>query len=179
VDGDGGWAATASQGLLLARWVAAELVAQRVEGLALVAWIVGAVGLAALGLSIPVDPGWPLIVLGVLLVLLAGTGRLLIAVVAAILRRLALPRRARHLRAESAAARARLRDAVAEAGVPVSVGAAVGFVRDLARGRRPHAGVAGNLRGLTHRLSGVAEIDRLRELLAEAAPAPSWTHRRR
>jgi hypothetical protein len=100
-------------------------------------------------------------------------------VVAAILRRLALPRRARHLRAESAAARARLRDAVAEAGVPVSVGAAVGFVRDLARGRRPHAGVAGNLRGLTQRLSGVAEIDRLRELLAEAASAPSWTHRRR
>lgn len=171
---DRGWAATASQGLLLARWIAAELVAQRIEGLAVVAWVVGALGLVCLGLSLPVDPGWPLIALGVLLVVIAVAGRLVIALATALVRRLALPRRARPLRQESAAARGRLRDAVVEAGVPVSIGAAFRFLRALARGRRPHAGVAANLGELSHRLAGVAEVDRLRTSLAEAAPAPSW-----
>lgn len=175
---DGGWAATASQGLLLARWVAAELVAQRIEGLAMIAWIVGGLGLVCIGLSFPVDPGWPLVALGGVLVLLAVIGRLVIAVAAGIVRRLALPRRARHLRQESVAARGRLLDAVAQAGVPVSAGAALRFLRALARGRRPHAGVAGELGQLTHHLAGMAEVDRLRASLAQAAPAPSWLSRR-
>lgn len=170
---DRGWATTASQGLLLVRWIAAELVAQRIEGLAVVAWVVGALGLVCLGLSLPVDPGWPLIALGVPLVVVAVIGRLLIALATALVRRLALPRRARHLRQESAAARGRLRDAVAEAGVPVSIGAAFRFLRALARGRHPHAGVASNLGELSHRLAGVAEVDRLRASLAQAAPAPA------
>jgi len=175
----GGWAATASQGLLIARWVAAELAAQRVEGFAFVAWIAGAVGLGCLGLSLPVDPGWPLVVLGVLLVLLAVAGRLALALAAAVLRHLALPRRARHLRGEAAAARGRLRDAMADSGVPVSLGAAVRFVVALARGRRPHAGVAGNLRALAGQLDRVPEIERLRASLAAAAPAPTWLSRGR
>lgn len=174
----GGWAATASQGLLLGRWVAAELAAQRVDGLAIVAWITGAIGLLCLGASIPVDPGWPLILLGVVLVLVAGAGRLALALAAAVLRRLALPRRARHLRPEAAAARARLREAIGQAGVPVSFGAAVRFVAALARGRQPHAGVAGNVRELSGRLAHITELERLRTLLAEAAPVPPWLARR-
>lgn len=174
----GGWATTASQGLLLGRWVAAELAAQRVEGIAIVAWISGAIGLLCLGASIPVHPGWPLILLGVVLVLIACIGRLALALAAAVLRRLALPRRARHLRPEAAAARARLREAISEAGVPVTFGAAVRFVAALARGRQPHAGVAGNLRELSHRLGHITEVERLRTLLAEAAPVPPWLARR-
>jgi len=175
--GSGGWPATASQGLLLARWIAAELVAQRVAGFALVAWIVAGLGIVALGASIPVDPGWPLVVLAVGALVIAAAGRLVIAATVFVLRRLALPRRARHLRPEAAAARARLRGGLADAGVPVSISAAARFVWALARGRRPHAGVAGNLRGLSGRLAEVAEIDRLRVLLAEAAPAPAWLTR--
>lgn len=174
----GGWAATASQGLLLGRWVAAELAAQRVDGMAIVAWITGAIGLLCLGASIPVDPGWPLILLGVVLVLVAGAGRLALALAAAVLRRLALPRRARHLRPEAAAARARLREAIGQAGVPVSFGTAVRFVAALARGRQPHAGVAGNVRELSGRLAHITELERLRTLLAEAAPVPPWLARR-
>ncbi|HXH56795.1 hypothetical protein [Iamia sp.] len=174
----GGWATTASQGLLLGRWVAAELAAQRVEGIAIVAWITGAIGLLCLGASIPVDPGWPLILLGVVLVLIAGSGRLALALAAAVLRRLALPRRARHLRPEAAAARARLREAIGEAGVPVTFRAAVRFVAALARGHQPHAGVAGNVRELARRLGHITEVERLRTLLAEAAPVPPWLARR-
>jgi hypothetical protein len=169
---EGGWAATASQGLLLARWVAAEVAAQRVEGFALVAWIVFGVGLAVAVVGVIVF--WPLIVLGVLAALAALVGRLALAAGAWILRRLALPRRARHLRVEARAAGARLKEALAAAGVPVSLGAALRFVAALARGRRPHAGVAGNLRELSGRLGQVAEVERLRVLLAEAAPPPRW-----
>ncbi|HYI62459.1 MAG TPA: hypothetical protein VEW93_11720 [Acidimicrobiales bacterium] len=173
--GDGGWAATASQGLVLARWVAAEVAAQRLEGFAVVAWIVGLAGLAV-GLAGILF--WPLVVLGVLVVLAAVAGRLALAAGAWALRRLALPRRARHLRAEAAAARGRLKEALAAAGVPVSLRAALRFVVALARGRRPQAGVATNLRALSGRLGEVAEIERLRRSLADAAPPPAWLARR-
>lgn len=168
---DQGWAATAAQGLLLARWVAAEVAAQRVEGFAWLAWLTGGVGivLALVGLAF-----WPLIVLGVLVVLAAVAGRLALAGAAWVLRRLALPRRARHLRTEAGAARARLTEALGAAGVPVTLRTALRFVADLARGRRPHAGVATNVKALTGRLGQVAEVERLRVLLAEAAPPPRW-----
>jgi hypothetical protein len=149
--------------------MAAELVAQRIDGFAWIAWASGATGLALFGLSVPVDPGWPLIALGVLLVLGAVVGRLGLAVAAWVVRRLALPRRARHLRSEVAAARGRITDAVAAAGVPVSPWAALRFVVALALGRRPHAGVAGRLRDVAVRLDEIAEVHRLRRALDEAA----------
>ncbi|MGI8937990.1 MAG: hypothetical protein ACR2JF_07240 [Iamia sp.] len=171
----GGWRSTSAQGLMLARWVAAEVAAQRVLGLAWVAWLLGLVALAAVALSLPVDPGWPLVGLGVVLLVVAIGFRLVLAVLAAVLRRLALPRRARHLRADAAAARVRLRQELAASGVPVSLGHAAAFVWALARGRRPHARVVGDLRGLSTRLVAAAEVAHLRARLAEAvtpAPAP-------
>ena len=165
----GGWRSTSAQGLLLARWVAGEVAAARVDGFAWLAWVLGALGLAAMGLSIPVDPGWPLIALGALLVLVAVAVRLGLLLAVVVLRRLALPRRARHLRADAAAARGRLGDVLADAGVPVSLGEALGFTWALARGRRPHARALGDLGGLTRRLLEAAEIAHLRSRLAEAA----------
>ncbi len=169
----GGWRATSAQGLVLARWVAAEVAAQRVDGFAWVAWVLGVLGLVAMGLSLPIDPGWPLIALGALLVLSAVAVRLALALGVAVLRRLALPRRARHLRADAAAARGRLRDVLVDSGIPVSLGHAVGFVWALVRGHRPHARVAGELGGLTGRLLDAAEVARLRARLAEAAGGPA------
>jgi hypothetical protein len=154
--------------------VAAELAAQRVEGFAVLAWVVGLVGVALVLVGLLF---WPLIVLGVLAVLVAVAGRLALAAGAWVLRRLALPRRARHLRAEAAAARGRLREALAATGLPVSFRAALRFVLALARGQHPHTGVAGNLRELSGRLGQVAEIDRLRVLLAEAARRPGDAER--
>ncbi len=165
----GGWRSTLGQGLVLARWTAAELVAQRIDGFAWIAWAAGATGLALFGLSVPVDPGWPLIALGVLLVAGAVVGRLGLAIAAWIVRRLALPRRARHLRGEVSAARGRLTDAVAAAGIPVSPWAALRFVVALALGRKPHAGVAGRLKDVALHLDEVAEVHRLRQALYEAA----------
>ncbi len=167
----GGWRTTSAQGLVLARWAAAEVAAQRVDGLAWVAWILGALGVAAMGLSLPVDPGWPLVVVGALLLASALALRLALALVAALLRRLALPRRARHLRADAAAARGRLREVLDESGIPVSLGHALGFVWARVRGRRPHAEVVGELRGLTGRLVSAAEVAHLRTRLAQAAGA--------
>lgn len=167
--GDGGWRSTAGQGLLLARWVAGEVAAQWVERFTLWPWVIGAVGVACLGLSLPVDPGWPLIVLGVVLVGGALALRLAMAAAAALLRRLSLPRRARHLRRELSDLRSRLATSLQEAGVPVSPLAAARFGWDLFRGRRPHAGVAGDLLALIARLGDVAELARLRDELAAAA----------
>ncbi len=170
----GGWWSTSVQGLVLARWVAAEVAAQRILRLAWVAWILGLVALVAVGFSLPADPGWPLVVVAVVLALVAIGFRLVLALAAAVLRRLALPRRARHLRADAAAARQRVRLELAASGVPVSLGHAAGFVWALARGRRPHARVAGDLRGLSTRLVAAAEVAHLRGRLAEAvAPEPS------
>lgn len=165
----GGWRSTLGQGLVLARWTAAELVAQRIDGFAWMAWAAGATGLTLFGLSAPVDPGWPLIALGVLLVLGAVVGRVGLAVAAWIVRRLALPRRARHLRGEVSAARGRLTDALTEAGLPVSPWAALRFVVALALGRKPHAGVAARLKEVALHLDEVAEVHRLRQALYEAA----------
>lgn len=168
----GGWRSTASQGLLLARWTAAEVAAARVTGLAWVAWACAGVGLLALLLSIPADPGWPLTVLGIVLVLIGLGVRLTLALTSAILRRLGLPRRARHLRGEAVAARHRLLTVLAETGIPVSLRHAVGFVWALARGRRPHAQVASEVGGLSGRLLEAAEVARLRARLAEAVAPP-------
>lgn len=164
----GGWRSTSAQGLVLARWVAAEVAAQRVLGLAWVAWVVAAVALVAAGLSIPADPGWPLVALTVLLLLGAVGFRLGLAVAVFVLRRLALPRRARHLRADAVAARGRLRQELSASGVPVSLRHAAAFVWALARGRRPHARVLGDLRGLSTRLVAATEVAHLRGRLAEA-----------
>jgi hypothetical protein len=165
----GGWRSTLGQGLVLTRWMAAELVAQRIDGFAWMAWAAGATGLTLFGLSVPVDPGWPLIALGVLFVLGAVVGRVGLAVAAWVVRRLALPRRARHLRGEVAAARGRLSDAVGAAGFPVSLWAALRFVVALALGRKPHTGVAGRLKDIAVNLDEVAEVHRLRQALYEAA----------
>lgn len=167
--GDGGWRSTTGQGLLLARWAAGEVAAQWVERFTFWPWIVGAVGVACLGLSLPVDPGWPLIVVGVVLVAGALALRLAMAAAAALLRRLSLPRRARHLRRELSDLRSRLATSLQEAGVPVSPVAATRFAWDLFRGRRPHAGVARELVALTGRLGDVTELARLRDELAAAA----------
>lgn len=170
VQGDrGGWRATADQGLLLARWVAGELAAQWVEKWAFWPWVIGAVGLVSLGLSIPIDPGWPFIALGILLMGIAIGWRLTLAVVAWAIRRVALPRRARALRAEVGAARARLHDALEDTGTPISISGATRFAWDLFRGRRPHSAAARNLLGLISHLDDIAEIDRLRQVLADAA----------
>lgn len=167
--GDGGWRSTTAQGLLLARWVAGEVAAQWVERFTLWPWVIGTVGVVCLGLSLPVDPGWPLIVLGVVLVGAALVLRLAMAAVAALLRRLSLPRRARHLRRELSDLRSRLATALEEAGVPVSPVAAARFGWDLFRGRRPHSGVARDLLAVTARLGDVTELARLRDELAAAA----------
>ena len=105
----GGWRATSAQGLLLARWTAGELAAQWVTGLARWAWLVAGLAVVVAAVSLPVDPDWPFVTLGVLLLLGAAAFRLTLALASWLLRRLALPRRARHLRAESAAARHRVR----------------------------------------------------------------------
>lgn len=168
----GGWRSTSVQGLLLARWVAGEVAAARLDRFAWVAWALGALGLGAMALSLPVDPGWPLIALGTLLVPAAVAVRLGLLLAVVVLRRLALPRRARHLRADAAAARGRLGDVLADAGVPVSLGEALGFTWALARRRRPQARALGDLRGLTRRLLEAAEVVHLRSRLAEAAGGP-------
>jgi len=165
----GGWRSTADQGLLLARWIAGELAAQWVEKFAWWPWLVGAAGLVSLGISIPVDPGWPFIVLGIVLMGIAIGWRLTLAVVAWALRRLALPRRARPLRSEIGAARARLQEALADTGAPVTISGVMRFGWDLFRGRRPHATTARRLLGLVTHVGDLAEIDRLRRALAEAA----------
>lgn len=168
----GGWRATSAQGLLLARWTAGELAALWFTGLARWAWLVGGLALVVGALSIPVDPGWPLVVLGVVLLVGAGAFRLTLALVSMILRRLALPRRARHLRAEGTAARRRLRAELEHSGVPVSIRQTVGFLWALLRGRRPHAGVTEDLRGFSARLVSTAELAHLRDRLAEASGHP-------
>ena len=165
----GGWGSTAAQGLLLARWIAGELVAERINRVAWVAWVAGAIGLAIAGLALPFEPDWPFLTLAALLVLGALTGRLVLALVVGLLRRLALPRRARHLRREAKAARSRLTEALGATGVPVTVGQAAGFVWALLRHRRPHAGVLGDLRTLVTEVTSIPEVDHLRTSLAEAA----------
>lgn len=168
----GGWRSTLNQGLVLSRWTAGEVVAQRIEGFAWIAWVSGAIGLGLFALSLPVDPGWPLITLGVVMVLGGVLGRLTLALAAGLVRRLALPRKARHLRSELAAARGRVTDAVADAGIPVTVGAALRFVVALALGRKPHQGVATKLKDLALHLDEVAEVHRFRQALDQAV-APS------
>lgn len=169
-DGDpGGWRATSAQGLLLARWTAGELAAQWVSGLARWTWLVAGLAVLVAAVSIPVDPDWPFVALGVLLLLGAAAFRLTLALASAILRRLALPRRARHLRAESAAARQRVRTELEQSGVPVSIRHAVGFLWALVRGRRPHARVTEDLSGFTSRMVSAAELAHLRARLAEGA----------
>lgn len=167
---DRGWTATAGQGYILTRWVAAELAAARVEGFRLVAGGVAVLGVAIALLALVVDPDWPFLVVGAVLAVLALGAVVGLTIAAWTLRRLALPRRARHLRAELARSRALLRAAIAETGLPVSLTAAVRFVIDLARGRRPHGGVASRLAALTAQLGERTDLARLRAALAEAAP---------
>lgn len=163
----GGWRATSAQGLLLARWTAGELAAQWVTGLARWSWLVAGLAVVVAAVSLPVDPDWPFVALGVLLLLGAAAFRLTLALASWILRRLALPRRARHLRAESAAARQRVRAELEQSGVPVSIRHAFGFLWALVRGRRPHAPVTEDLRGFTTRVVSAAELAHLRDRLAE------------
>jgi hypothetical protein len=154
--------------MLLARWVAAHVAIARIEFFWWVKWALAIAGLAAVAGTLVVEPDWPLLVLAAVLVTTAAGVAVVGWVAVRVLRRLSLSRRARPLGAELEAARERLLDEVAAAGVPVSLWAAVGFVVALARGRRPQAGVLTNLRGVAGRLDEIVDRDRLRGALGDA-----------
>ena len=61
---------------------------------------------------------------------------------------------------------------MAEAGIPVTLGAALGFVVALALGRKPHEGVATKLKDLALHLDEVAEVHRFRQALDHAVAPP-------
>ena len=151
--------------LVLARWVAAQIVIDRLAGYRKVAWIVAVIGLPIAAISLVLDPNWPWIGLAVVLLVLGGGAALLISIAIGLLRRLSLSRQAKPLAAILDTAKANLLAELAAAGAPVSVPTALRFVVSLARGKAPYRDVGVRLRDLVGNLDRVIDPKQLQAAL--------------
>ena len=163
------WKEGAQWALLLTRWIAAQVAVKRLEALRVVPVVAIGLGVLAFIGSFLLEPDWPWLIAGGLLLLFGGVVLLVVTVLIAVVRRLALARKARPLASALTAAKDDVIAEVAAAGVPVSLWTLVRFVLDAARGRAPHRGVVDRLGGVAQRLDQLVDT---RALRATLGPGP-------
>lgn len=166
-----GWSSRAGWALLVARWVAAQIAIHRLAPVRRILAVVTALSIPLYGVALLVDPDWPWVTLGSLVLLTAGTATALLTAFMWALNRLALPRRARQLRFALDSAHTRVMAEVGSSGIPLSVGGAVRFVLALVRRQAPHREIAQRLLAITGHLDEVLETSEIRAALEQAQPS--------